>query len=251
MKALKLIIFLFLSAFLSDAHADHQLVFEVNPLDNRILQLSSIESHQNIQGVDGVIRGANPEVTFRLHDQDQYLSLAQQRRSQGLAYRAINLKGWDIAKCIQARTDAIRWRSNSRRKSILQTVFEESKGPGAILDLNGYHRVFNFEGCEIAPFDEHAALLIILNRTAYDVSDFGNFMWGACMSALRIPYLFAKLGSEGNAFFLSKEQNGWANSRWFWKNWEWTGDSTADQRAILEGYRFGSSHKNHLRSRSR
>ncbi len=81
--------------------------------------------------------------------------------------------------------------------------------------------------------------LYIVNGTAYDNYDAGNFIWGNAMKKLGIPYELVKFGSEYNGFWNGKLQNNeWNKSQHWIKRISWFGDSKEDQQAILRGYDY-------------
>jgi hypothetical protein len=70
----------------------------------------------------------------------------------------------------------------------------------------------------------------LAGNTAYNRMDAGNFLWGVGMSSLGFEYSTVKIGSEVNAFFNAKSQNGQG------RGITWGGDSAADQSAIRKGF---------------
>jgi len=70
----------------------------------------------------------------------------------------------------------------------------------------------------------------LAGNTAYNPMDAGNFLWGVGMSSLGFEYSTVKIGSEVNAFFNAKSQNGQG------RGITWEGDSAVDQNAIRKGF---------------
>jgi hypothetical protein len=75
--------------------------------------------------------------------------------------------------------------------------------------------------------------LFCIDKTVYDAKDFGNFIWGATLKRLKLPYSMVKVGSEINAFFNCKKQNYDIET---FLGICWLGDSPEDQMAIKNGY---------------
>jgi RHS repeat-associated protein len=82
--------------------------------------------------------------------------------------------------------------------------------------------------------------LTVLGGRAYNDMDFGNFLWGLSLQRMEVPYPSVEMGSQFNAFWNAKLQNGeWKPTQSTWKRISWTGDSGADQNAIRNGYTWG------------
>jgi len=82
--------------------------------------------------------------------------------------------------------------------------------------------------------------LNIINGTAYNGKDAGNYMWGFAMRRMGYTQTMATLAAHIHAWNSGKQENnqGSTNSnrflRWF-ENKTWGGDSEGDQRAIIKG----------------
>ncbi|MBI2579806.1 MAG: hypothetical protein HYW27_02800 [Candidatus Aenigmarchaeota archaeon] len=74
---------------------------------------------------------------------------------------------------------------------------------------------------------------IVVDGVAYNRYDFGNYLWGAAMKVLDLPYGMVQVGSEMNAVLNTYEQNGYEAP---WYGLSLTGDSKEDQIAIFKGY---------------
>ncbi len=80
-------------------------------------------------------------------------------------------------------------------------------------DMTGGFTVFGFENAQHIP----------TARTAYNLMDGGNFLWGHAMKRLGFNYSTARMGAQAN---------------------EWFKDSPADQKAIRQGYFYNVGTKN-------
>jgi hypothetical protein len=71
-----------------------------------------------------------------------------------------------------------------------------------------------------ADYDGRGGFMIFgSSKTAYNLNDAGQFLWGHAMNRLGFGYSNAKFGSEANEFF---------------------GDATGDQRAIRVGFHYST-----------
>ena len=84
----------------------------------------------------------------------------------------------------------------------------------------------------------------IIDGVLYNMKDAGNFVWAYSASILKFSYLEVKMGSEYYAWSSGKSSNAFEDKteyseygviKWFQEK-TWTGDSEADQKAILRGY---------------
>jgi RHS repeat-associated protein len=100
-----------------------------------------------------------------------------------------------------------------------------------------YHGNIDFVH-HIASMDIYAdKKLYLAGKTAYNLYDANNFLWGMSMQKLGFDYSSAKMGSEVNAFFNSKRQN-LEQFPWYapWLGITPKGDTAEDQNAIINGY---------------
>jgi RHS repeat-associated protein len=74
----------------------------------------------------------------------------------------------------------------------------------------------------------------IINGTAYNMKDAGNYMWGFAMRSMGYTQTMATLAAHIHAWNSGKKENGQASDNWF-ENKSWGGDSEGDQRAIIKG----------------
>ena len=82
---------------------------------------------------------------------------------------------------------------------------------------------------------------------AYNLGDYGNYLWGAGMATLGIPYMNASIAAHLNNLFSGLDQNGSVNkdAQYYFgpgtynsEDMTWF-DSPEDQRAIYNGYMTG------------
>lgn len=71
----------------------------------------------------------------------------------------------------------------------------EQSGKGGLMDFVQYLAV------------ENSNKLLLIDGIAYNAYDAGNFMWGAAMNKLGIPYLITRIGAEVNAIVNSSRDN--------------------------------------------
>lgn len=83
--------------------------------------------------------------------------------------------------------------------------------------------------------------LTIINGIGYNPNDAGNYLWGYGMGTMGFTSVMSRVAAHLNAWWSAKTSNpGMASTnsnpvlRWF-ENRSWTGDATADQRAIQNG----------------
>jgi hypothetical protein len=82
--------------------------------------------------------------------------------------------------------------------------------------------------------------LTVLDGRAYNDMDFGNFLWGLSLQRMGVAYSSVEIGSEINAFWNGKLQNNqWKPTEPSLKRITWTGDTSSDQGAIKNGYKWG------------
>jgi hypothetical protein len=79
------------------------------------------------------------------------------------------------------------------------------------------------------------ASLAVFNEIIYNDKDFGNFLWGASMQKLGVPFEIVNSGSEFNGFWNGKVQNGYT-PKFYIDRITWSGDAHEDQVAIRNGY---------------
>ncbi|MFR3216459.1 MAG: polymorphic toxin type 44 domain-containing protein [Dysgonomonas mossii] len=88
--------------------------------------------------------------------------------------------------------------------------------------------------------------LQIINGTAYNNADAGNYLWGYAMRKMGLEEITALSAAHANAWWSAKQSNGQGSQhsnsmiRWF-QNRSWGGDSSGDQRAIKKGMRDAGS----------
>jgi len=87
--------------------------------------------------------------------------------------------------------------------------------------------------------------LTVYGGRAFNQKDFGNFLWGAALQSLKVPYNpTTKIGSEVNGFWNGKEQNNqWHHGQSYLDRITWRGDTSEDQNAIRNGYNWGIKHR--------
>ena len=87
----------------------------------------------------------------------------------------------------------------------------------------------------------------VRNGIAYNLGDYGNYLWGAGMATLGIPYINASIGAHLNNMFSGKEQQGPTDYKatYYFGPGTYSNegmtlfDSPEDQRAIYNGYMTG------------
>jgi hypothetical protein len=80
-----------------------------------------------------------------------------------------------------------------------------------------------------------AASLAVFDDIIYNKKDFGNFLWGATMQKLGVPFGLVNAGSEFNGFWNGKAQNG-NSPKFYIDRITWSGNAHEDQVAIRNGY---------------
>lgn len=95
------------------------------------------------------------------------------------------------------------------------------------VESNGH---FDYSGGKLNPDS-----LYIHNGVAYNSRDLGNYLWGATMKCLNVPYTVAKVGAETNGFFNTISDNNIGNGAGS-SGIILTGDSSRDQEVIKKGY---------------
>lgn len=89
--------------------------------------------------------------------------------------------------------------------------------------------------------------LRVINGTAYNSADAGNYLWGYGMRKMGFSEVGTRSAAHMNAWWSAKESNGegsqHSNSivRWF-QNRSWGGDSAGDQRTIKKGMQDAGSY---------
>ena len=83
-----------------------------------------------------------------------------------------------------------------------------------------------YQGATISAYDNYLFVTKTEGKiVAHNTYNFGNFLWGAGMAALGIPYPIAKLGAHLNNFFFDTDS-------------KWHLDSKDDQFSIKLGYQW-------------
>ncbi len=89
--------------------------------------------------------------------------------------------------------------------------------------------------------------LSVINGVGYNDADAGNYLWGYAMGKMGFTKFSAWSSSNMNAWWSAKQSNGQASSnpnvimRWI-ENRSWSGDSEADQKAIMKGLNDSGSY---------
>ena len=93
----------------------------------------------------------------------------------------------------------------------------------------------------------HRKTLTIINGTAYNEHDAGNYLWGFAMGRMGFTSVTARAAAHANAWWSGKDANGQRSNsvdpfvRWF-ENRTWSGDVAADQQAIQKGLNDAGSY---------
>lgn len=89
--------------------------------------------------------------------------------------------------------------------------------------------------------------MYVINKVGYNGPDAGNYLWGYGMGIMGFTSAMARTAAHANAWWSAKESNNEGSrnpsvfKKWF-KNRSWTGDSSADQRAIQNGLNDSGSY---------
>lgn len=89
--------------------------------------------------------------------------------------------------------------------------------------------------------------MYMINGVLYNYADTGNYLWGYGMGTMGFTSIMARTGAHVNTWWSAKQSNeeGSKSSnaivKWF-ENRTWTGDSSADQRAIQKGLNDSGSY---------
>jgi len=129
----------------------------------------------------------NIVVSFRFHDPDQDVLEFGGSFQPNLSILPLET----IRSCI---VDAIADTADLSAQEKLDYVIEQSQA---------FRKMDFLVKCPSRP----AFAFGLIGYTAYNPSDFGNFLWGAAMAKLGFTYFTAKVGSECNAIFNTYSQN--------------------------------------------
>ncbi|GHV43024.1 hypothetical protein FACS1894180_0900 [Bacteroidia bacterium] len=122
-------------------------------------------------------------------------------------------------------------RSGANSHSGIGYAYPESHGGGKM--------DYGYQGIEIYG-DLNKNTFYVRDGTAYNVADFGNYLWGRGMAALGIDIGVAQIGAHWNNFWNGRQgRDNYSQYDFGPGTYGAVGlfDSVADQRAIINGYR--------------
>lgn len=165
----------------------------------------------------GAVINANNDVlsTFTFNStNDAEAILSGKANADGLVIKGINNSFEGSIKDLIKLGTCLAEFSNSN----IQYAAEQSV-KGGLMDFVQYIATENYNK------------LVIVDNVAYNSYDAGNFVWGAAMNELNIPYLITRIGAEVNAIVNSRRDNNFASGLILQ-------DDSGDIMAYMRGYHW-------------